>query len=134
MIASEWVRTEVVKELLRHPEIQVNTLKFGGETALTVAASERRHWVVKELLQAPGIQVNPVDMEGKTPLMLAAQWGHLEVLKILLQVPGIDVDRRSNKGYTALELAKARRATWASAEAGYDGIIATLEAFLDSRS
>ncbi len=62
----------VVKELLKHPELNVNVVDEEGDTALVVASRAGFKRIVKLLLSHPDIDPNKPTQEGLAPLHLAA--------------------------------------------------------------
>eukprot|EP00981_Chlorochromonas_danica_P005517 scaffold1122_cov116-Ochromonas_danica.AAC.1 len=89
---------EIVRLLLLHPEIAVNTMdtKF-GYTPLIVAGLTGHVEVVQILLS---------DSRDKyTPLHLACEKGYAEIVKILLADSRVDVNQQNNYGYTPLHCA-----------------------------
>ena len=96
-------QTNIVEELLRRPDINVNLAMDDGATPLYIAAQEGHVKVVELLLARNGINVNPAKLpENASPLMIAVQRGYPEVVKLLLAAPGIAVDMRQSDGATAL--------------------------------
>ena len=96
-------QTNIVEELLRRPDINVNLAMGDGATPLYIAAQEGHVKVVELLLARNGINVNPAKLpENASPLMIAVQRGYPEVVKLLLAAPGIAVDMRQSDGATAL--------------------------------
>ena len=90
----------LVRELLLHPDINVNRVNVERGTPLQSACSRGAAAVVHELLQHPAIDVDAVDAKGRTALELAARGGHLECVKLLLRrQPYLDV-------YSALSTAR----------------------------
>ena len=96
-------QTNIVEELLRRPDTNVNLAMDDGATPLYIAAQEGHVKVVELLLARNGINVNPAKLpENAPPLLIAAQRGYQEVVKLLLAAPGIAVDMRQSDGATAL--------------------------------
>ena len=97
-------KVEVVEDLLRHPDVDVNSI--AAEDAwfpLAVAAFKGNSAIVTLLLQHPAINVNAAGMAGGTsPLCSACFQGHAHVVRQLLRHPDIQVN--ANDGYS-LEIA-----------------------------
>eukprot|EP00010_Vexillifera_abyssalis_P009168 CAMPEP_0201545946 /NCGR_PEP_ID=MMETSP0173_2-20130828/2353_1 /ASSEMBLY_ACC=CAM_ASM_000268 /TAXON_ID=218659 /ORGANISM="Vexillifera sp., Strain DIVA3 564/2" /LENGTH=181 /DNA_ID=CAMNT_0047954497 /DNA_START=20 /DNA_END=565 /DNA_ORIENTATION=+ len=107
--ASKNNQVQVVKLLLKHPEIDVNKahgLDEYWETPLCVASSNNHVEVVKMLLKHHKIDVN----KGKdrrhsglwwwTPLCIASKRNNVEVVKLLLKHRKIDLAMKE-EGWTA---------------------------------
>ena len=84
----------MVKELLAHPQINVNQARTKyGDSPLLIASELGHVEVVKELLAHPQINVNQArTTDGATPLFTASQEGYVEVVKELLAHPQINVN------------------------------------------
>jgi len=93
---------EVVEELLKHPEIQVNQPDKDGYTALIWAADLNQPEIVKMLVQHKDIDVNATDVDGHTALIWATDKGNIEVVNHLLNHKDIDVNIQDNDGLSAL--------------------------------
>ncbi len=94
---------EIVRELLKVPEIEVNKKNRDGNTALMFAAFKGHSEIVQELLKAPGIEVNQQNRWwGNTALMEAAFNGRTKVVQELLKAPEIEVNQQNKYGETAL--------------------------------
>ena len=99
-------QTNIVEELLRRPDINVNLAMDDGATPLYVAAQEGHVKVVELLLARNGINVNPAKLpENASPLMIAVQRGYPEVVKLLLAKPGTKVNLVSESTPPPLSLA-----------------------------
>ena len=96
---------DIVEELLKHPEIDVNLAQTGAAPPLYLAAARGHVDVVRLLLGARGINVNLATSEGATPLLVAAQSGYEQVVELLLAVQGIGVDLQKSDGATAVYMA-----------------------------
>ena len=86
--------TEVVKLLLKHPNIDVNQTSYlDGEriTPLGLACEKGHTEVVALLLEHSNIEVNP--KWNKTPLYRACFKGHINVVTALLRHPDTDVNQ-----------------------------------------
>ena len=86
-------RGEVVEELLRHPDIDVNFSEEGStQTPLAEAAMRGDSTIVTILLQHPAVQVNAAGIVGMSPLCVASFLGRVHVVHALLRHPGIEVN------------------------------------------
>eukprot|EP00981_Chlorochromonas_danica_P004280 scaffold862_cov154-Ochromonas_danica.AAC.1 len=96
--------TQIVRLLLLHPEIAVDTVdsKF-GYTPLIVACENGHVEVVRILLSDSRVDVNKVIVKnGETPLQWACEKGHVEIVKILLADSRVDVNKEDTNGFTPL--------------------------------
>ena len=88
-MASQNGHLGVVKEILSHPQTDVNKGHIAEGTTPLHTASQNGHLdVVKELLAHPNIDVNKAVVVA--PLYAASRWGHLEVVKELLADARVD--------------------------------------------
>lgn len=91
---------EAEKELLAHPDIDVNR---------TLRAAAKRSYIeeehVKQVLGLPGININYKDKDGRTALHHAVRGGKVANVKMFLAVPGIDVNVADKDGKTPLQCA-----------------------------
>ncbi|OUM67236.1 hypothetical protein PIROE2DRAFT_58917 [Piromyces sp. E2] len=76
---------KIVKQLLNHPDININDENDDGETALKYAVQ--------------------YEQDGNT-LIYAAEAGNARIVKLLLDQPGIDINAQNDEGETALDCAK----------------------------
>ncbi|GBN59406.1 Ankyrin-2 [Araneus ventricosus] len=103
MIAAEKGYLEILQELLRSPDIDVNRKNYYGVVALHIACAEGHMEVIKMLLAVKDIDVNAADRKyGFSPFMRASMRNHAEVVKILLNTPGIKINNIDASGRTAL--------------------------------
>jgi ankyrin repeat domain-containing protein 50 len=85
MIASEHGRIDIVKELLKRPDIRINDMALARNySALTLAVDYNQLEVVKLLLSDPRTEVNNRDRSSWSPLMTAANFGFLSIIEELL--------------------------------------------------
>lgn len=109
----------VVKLLLQHPTIFVNSKNLTGGTPFHTACSfstapvVRRTDTVQLLLDDQRVDVNLGDSYGASPFWLACFWGHIGVLKCMV-ASGREVDfaapgrsLASGKASTPLEIAQS---------------------------
>ncbi len=84
---SERGYVEVVREILKRPNIPVNHVNNLGWTALIEAVilgdGGPRHQEIVRLLLAAGADAGIADRAGKTPLTLAREKGYAEIVRIL---------------------------------------------------
>ena len=91
---------EVLKMLLSVPNLNVNSVAYGGLSALHAAVGRETNDIeaLKLLLNVPNINVNIVDSEGESVVHWAVKYEHIEELKLLLDVPNIDLNIVDIKG------------------------------------
>ena len=130
--ASMFGRFEVVKVLLAHPGINVNSKNRLGQIPFSFGCLKGQVSVVCVLLKDPRVNVTMADNNGCTPLWEASCFGHHEVVEWLI-ASGRDLgDIKNSKGkwdgkdYTALEIAKEDEETEETE------IVALLERFIDN--
>ena len=104
----------LVKELIKDKNVNINETTAHGETPLMVA-SQKGHLSICELLISNGADVNSVDEYGRIPLHLASENNHFLVCKLLIE-SGADVNHKDinkqtpiiapieNKNYKILHL------------------------------
>ena len=107
-------KAEVVEELLRHPDVDVN-LMVNARFPLDAAVHMGNSVIVALLLQHPAINVNAVGALG-TSLIHAVVGGRAEVLWQLLQHPGVQVNALDPYGRTSLVIAGNQGASGLVAE------------------
>jgi len=96
--ASLWNRHKVVKELLRHPGIDVNVLDDEGDTAFLIACMEENKQIIRLLIKDPRVDLAIPDPEGCTPLWKACSLGSIETI-IWLIACGRELGDLSAKGF-----------------------------------
>ena len=74
---------EIVKVLLEHPKVKIDTKDSSGKTALHLACSEGHSRVCK-LLLSKGADIKAVTADNTTPLHNAILNGHSQVATMLL--------------------------------------------------
>ncbi|CAN9349704.1 unnamed protein product [Alternaria sp. RS040] len=100
---------EMVKLLLSHPDIDVNSQGPSGRTPLHAATNNGCMEIIVLLLAHPGIDVNSLeDYGGGTPLHAAASHNYMEILVLLLARPDVDVNLQDRSGDTPLHIAARR--------------------------
>ncbi|TFA98997.1 Ankyrin repeat and protein kinase domain-containing protein 1 [Trichoderma ghanense] len=105
-MAAEQGRTEIVRQLLNVPEINVNVICAYEKTALHHAVISRNVEIVNLLLAQEGILIDAKCDAGLTPLSLAVSGGNADIVRLLLaQGPLVDPDSRSNRGWSPLFIA-----------------------------
>ena len=106
---------EVVRELLKHKDIEVNKADNFGRSPLCIACENGYLEIVKELLKHENIDVNKADghepysdleeFGRKFPLYIACDKNNLELVRELLKHKNIDINKTNIGGISALELA-----------------------------
>jgi ankyrin repeat protein len=114
ILAAQWNRAEVVRDLLRRGADPARRDSIGW-SALHWAALKGRTDVVRVLLDG-GASVSSRDPAGNTALLLAARQGRTETVELLL-ARGASRGARDGDGRTAADLAAA---------AGYKDLAAEL--------
>merc|ERR1719460_2421682 len=107
---------EVVEELLRHPDIDINQPGLGREevTPLHVACISDNCQAIARLTSLPKLtSLNTKSREGWTPIMAAVANGNEGAVRAMLQVPGVDLGTVEGRGLTLLGMAR---------EAGHGGV------------
>lgn len=94
-------KIEIVKLLLSHPKINVNSLDELGNTSLYTACDKKYIEIIKILLQHPDIDVNL-----SFPLYQSCLKDYIEVVKLLLSHPKIDITIKNKMGKTCLDVAQ----------------------------
>lgn len=95
-----------VEELLKHPDIYVNSLSSSYTVcALHALATNGNLSITRCLLAHPHIQPSMPSSVVFTPLHLACMYGHVEIVRVLLTHPRIDVNAATRHNETPLMLA-----------------------------
>ena len=106
--------TERVKNLLRHPAIDVNRADDHNRTPLWWAAFEGRTEAVRMLLAERDINVNKTcissfgdgqPFRNTTPLYMAARHNHTDIVRMLVERPDTDLNVLQCNGFSALGVA-----------------------------
>jgi ankyrin repeat protein len=97
---------DIVEALLRHADVDVNSIDCDGRTALMHAASKGHSDIVKMFLQHPKIAVNHRSEIGWTALTEAVDEGYTEAVRLLLAHKDIDIgaSRVAEPGFWDLKL------------------------------
>lgn len=105
-MAAEQGRTEIMRQFLDVPGVDVNVRCAFQETALHHAIMSRNLQTVSLLLAQEGILVDARSDTGLTPLSLAVSRGNAEIVRRLLaQGPLVNPDSRSDRGWSPLYIA-----------------------------
>ena len=83
--------TQIIVELLKHENLDLNARDEYGKTALIVASEYGELRVVDILLKDDRVDVNANDDAGNTTLISANYQGRQEVVRILLKDDRVDV-------------------------------------------
>lgn len=83
MLAAVGNHLDLVKALLKHPNIDLNVQDFDKDTALHFAVIENHPAIVEELLKSDNLDCTLTNDEGMTPLQLAIDNNHLECEQLL---------------------------------------------------
>jgi len=83
-------KLNVLRLLLRRPEIDVNLPEWWGQTALMLAVSHGRIDAVRSLVMHPKLDLNVTDKDGESAIMWAIEIGAVEIVRLLLCQPRID--------------------------------------------
>ena len=94
--------TEVVRDLLAHPDIDVNKPNAGNATPMYIACQEGHRDVVHLLMCDPRVDVNQTPEDNVTPLSIACDYCHEDVVELLILDPRIDVNLSDLEGICPL--------------------------------
>ena len=109
-LACEQASSDLVVELLRHPDTSVNMeAPELGHCTLRFAALRNNPAIVALLLQHPAIDVNATDVQGQSPLYLACSYGNFLVVRAQLRHPDIDVNATTAAEISSLGIACLKR-------------------------
>ena len=98
-------RQEVVRLLLRIPEVDVNGTNNLGLTPFQWTVLRGYISAASEILKVPDIEINEQGLLGWTALMFVVDIRSLKLVTQILQIPDVDVNIKNNNGDTALSLA-----------------------------
>ncbi|MDR3441700.1 MAG: ankyrin repeat domain-containing protein [Legionella sp.] len=101
-IACQNGQLEMVRELLKQQDININHANNNRLTPLYIACQNRYVEVVHELLKQQGINVNQANNNDVTPLYTSCRNGHVEMVRELLKHGNIHINQADNKGITPL--------------------------------
>lgn len=96
--ASQNGRTEVLRFLLDHPNINVNIRNGTGATSLFMACQSNKEEAVQILLADKRVVSGIPDGNGCSPIFAAAQFGFWGIVKRLVRHPGVDVNQKMIDG------------------------------------
>jgi len=99
---------QVVDELVRHPDIDINKAGMGNDiTPLHVACISDNVAVIRQLTTMAHLtSLNARTREGWTPLMAAVANGNEAAARAMLEVPGIDLNAKDGNGRSIVEVAR----------------------------
>ncbi|XP_067656470.1 serine/threonine-protein phosphatase 6 regulatory ankyrin repeat subunit B-like [Haliotis asinina] len=92
---------EMVKYILAHTKLDVNSKGYYGRTPLMVAANEG-HKIAFELLVERGGDISIIDVLGNNIIHLACNGGDIESVRYILSQSNVDVNRRRRDKRTPL--------------------------------
>ena len=90
MIAAKRNHVAIVKELLKHSEINLLVRGLDGLSPLMIAGHGGHLHVVEALLKAEGIAVNQLNDKGGSALMIMVQNGHADCVRVMLADERVD--------------------------------------------
>src|SRR5690606_17035215 len=94
---------EVVNELLKDNNININTLNDQGDSALVLACMQNNLRIAQQLINAGAdLQLNRLD--GNSVLHYSSGCGNKEIVKLLIE-KGMDINSKNNEGETPLLVA-----------------------------
>lgn len=101
----------MVKELLMHPQINVNIQsKNGGYSALLVACTHNNIEIIEALLSVDRTDVNMADNDGWTPLLVAVSRKSCPAVTALIRAGARDLEVTVEKNGMPKELTAHRLA------------------------
>ena len=93
----------VVMELLKHPNIDVNAVETQfGASPLAIACLSGCSNILSELLRHPKVNVNQTMHSGETPLAIACAKGYHKIVPLLLADPRTENKQANTNGATPL--------------------------------
>ena len=94
-----------VKQLLKHPDINVNSQNINGDTPLNYAIYNNYIGIIKLLLNHPNINVNIKNINDETALYYAIEQNNIKIIKLLLEHKNININIQNKYGDTPLHYA-----------------------------
>ena len=91
-----------VKNILDHPDLDINKKNNWNLTALHIASTHNNIQCVKLLLEHPQIDINSQDDIGWTPMMFAMRMQDIAMFKIFMNHHLIDINIPNKNGNTVL--------------------------------
>ena len=95
--ACRFGRPQIVKELLKRQDIDVNQGNLGNGSPLFIACQEGHDSVVELLLADPRVIPDQTDEDLVTPFFMASQEGHKGIVTRMMADQRIDVNHLSNR-------------------------------------
>jgi len=93
----------VIRSLLSHPNINVNTPSDTSATPLHLACFQGNDKLVSLLLEHPHIDPTAVSSMGNEPLRMAVQQDHAHIVRLILAYrPSVDINKSDHFGQTHL--------------------------------
>ena len=84
ILATTMKNLEVIQELMKRSELNVNTRGLKGKTPLHIVAATNDHEIAQSLLHH-GADVHLKDTSGSTPLHIACEHGSLKVVELIFE-------------------------------------------------
>jgi ankyrin repeat protein len=104
-VAADAGNAEIVADLLRRDDLDVNITDDLGQTPLHIAADRGQGLVIDALLADARVDVNPRDVLQRTPLVAAALAGRADAVERLLADDRTEVNAADRDRQTALHWA-----------------------------
>lgn len=89
---------DIVKLLIKHPKLEINSEGLYNQTALHRASQNNNIPIIKLLVGDPRINVNCVDHLNRTPLHFAAQNGSIEAIQTIIGHGDADLTIEDEEG------------------------------------
>lgn len=93
----------IIRKLVKHPGIDINSQNENGETTLYWACQNNKEYIVDALLENKDLQ--DIKCNGLTALQIAVHHEHIGIIRKLVEHPGVDIYSQDEKGNTALHTA-----------------------------
>ena len=97
-------RLEVVKELLKAGEIEIDAMSSILRTPLHLASIRGHIHIIRALVNA-GVNKNVKDFDENTPLHYASEYGHFETIIYLVKEAEVDPIAKNKFGYSPSDIA-----------------------------